>query len=132
MTTDEGNEMIALFDGAIILEPYFRLESGVKTFDHNLLDMGKERKTNERYVAVTCLKYHSSWDWLMPVVEKIRNIDCNVGERGEYQTSPELILAIDKLANYSILYVGIIDVWLTVTNFIKWYNNEFQPVSKAP
>src|SRR6185437_13454507 len=64
-------------------------------------------------------KYHSSWDWLMPVVEKIRNIDWNVGQRGEYQTDPKLVLAKERLANYSVLLVGIIDVWLAVAEFIK-------------
>lgn len=72
----------------------------------------------------TLPKYHTSWNIIMPVVEKIRNIDWNVGQRGEYEQSHELIMAKERLANYSILYVGVSDIWEAVIEFIKWYNNK--------
>jgi len=49
------------------------------------------------------LQYHTSWDWLMPVVEKIYSIDADV----------------DFFKNISLeaTYKAVIE-------FIKWYNNE--------
>ena len=47
------------------------------------------------------LKYHTSWDWLMPVVEKIENI------------SGELILSTNLENTYP-----------EVVEFIKQYNDE--------
>ena len=35
-------------------------------------------------IKVECLRYHTSWDWLMPVVEKIEDIECK-------ETSTELV-----------------------------------------
>ena len=51
--------------------------------------------------------YDSSWDWLMPVVEKIRTIN-----RGS--ASSEIYLAISKVDRLS--------AHEEVVNFIKWYN----------
>jgi hypothetical protein len=67
------------------------------------------------------IKYHSSWDWLMPVVEKIEGlghiitirdqdcwIDLNTGEE---------FGAGSQGSKLSSIYVAVID-------FIKWYNKQ--------
>ena len=55
---DKDNKLIALFMG---LE-----EDGV---DGYLVDMNKDY--GYQIVHESCFLYHSSWDWLMPVVDKI-------------------------------------------------------------
>lgn len=37
----------------------------------------KGNSDDERSVYVGSLEYHTSWDWIMHVVEKIDNINCN-------------------------------------------------------
>ena len=57
---DKNNKLIALFMG---LE-----EDGV---DGYLVDMDKDY--GYQIIHESCFLYNSSWDWLMPVVEKIEN-----------------------------------------------------------
>jgi hypothetical protein len=67
-------------------------------------------------------KYHSSWDWLMPVVEKIWTITghrsvhwLDVGEIvGKFSTS--ITIWPDDHEKF------IDQVYSLVVNFIKWYN----------
>lgn len=66
------------------------------------------------------IKYHYSWDWLMPVVEKIESIQnsdnyevdifgkcCEIGVMDEHS-------AVGK--------TKIEATWLAIVEFIKWYN----------
>jgi hypothetical protein len=62
METIEGNKIIAEFMGA----PY---DSKYDCFDYENASFNPI--SSERYLSVNRIKYHSSWDWLMPVVEKI-------------------------------------------------------------
>lgn len=55
-------------------------------------------------------KFTTSWDWLMPVVEKILNLD--LPESGFYENY------IDVWAECR----GIDGVYSVVVEFIKWYN----------
>lgn len=72
------------------------------------------------------LKYHTSWDWIMPVVEKIENIGhSSIIEQlyhGEHR-----VYFIDKTDNTEKTpgarsYDKIEAVWLAVIAFINWYN----------
>jgi len=54
------------------------------------------------------LHYHSSWDWLMPVVEKIYSLELDI----------ELVLVVrDNLAE-----ANIEDTYQAVVEFINWHN----------
>ena len=68
-----------------------------------------------------CLNYHNSWDWLMPVVEKINELDGHL-----------LITLWDK---YNIDRFNLTDtldkcikdeVYDLCVMYIKWYNETFQ------
>jgi len=70
------------------------------------------------------LKYHSFWDWLMPVVEKIDKIGFNV-QIGRISVNISRIL--DGENTIIGLVCGDIDkklelVFSACVNFIKWYN----------
>ena len=64
----------------------------------------------------TKMKYHSSWDWLMPVVEKIEHTSAYVNVKGCHVkistwvdvNAPTKLEAVHK----------------AVVEFIKWYNEQ--------
>jgi len=69
-------------------------------------------------------KYHSSWDWLMPVVEKIaklesENIDMFNKPIGDANKEASM-----QYFNVTGLFIttSIDKVYKTVIEFIKWYN----------
>ena len=86
------------------------------------------------------IKYHKSWDWLMPVVEKIENIDFGNWEpiKGDVYMNCSFEIEItssvcqlnihaDQRCYKSFFYVcsnsKIESVYGLIIEFIKWYNN---------
>lgn len=73
-------------------------------YDKNMDSIFHDLKPNE------CI-YHSSWDWIVPVVEKIsRTINKSTFD------SKELYRGFRQ--------VNIELVWSEVIKFIKWHNNQ--------
>jgi len=66
-------------------------------------------------------KYHSSWGWLMPVVEKIDNLA--EYEVILYSTSTHIKRYVGK-PDYNNMEVGkrLEATWQAVVEFIKWHN----------
>jgi hypothetical protein len=118
----EGNVLIANFVAATnVGKPEWE-------YTYWMID-GKSYREDE-------LKYHSSWDWLMPVVEKIEtlfdnNIVVNIyDERCTIEVSTQYAMAKDfHLPNefYNNEGPKIKSVWLSVTEFLQWYNQNNQP-----
>lgn len=115
MTTEEiveGNRLIAEFMG------YKQRENGGLFWGNDGLG-GLYPKD---------LKYHSSWDWLMPVVEKIINSNCSSAELcGEWYLNSSKY-SFSMLNDQTNSCEGnsknslIEATWLAVVEFIKWYN----------
>lgn len=76
-------------------------------------------------------KFHNSWDWLMPVVEKIESLF----EGNVYVGIQWNICHIDVTTQYTLAHdinflgieyhkepTKIEAVWLAVIEFVKWYN----------
>ena len=65
-----------------------------------------------RLITQDCsyLKFHQSWDWIIPVIEKIN--ECHLFG------SQHLISTIDK----NLLLSDITSVYESVIKFIEWYN----------
>lgn len=121
----EGNKLIAEFMG-LFPNPY---------------DNGRTYGTNPVTIDGTVyadawlfVEYHSSWDWLMPVVEKIENIDyglpywitisgvqCLIEEMINPHTDERETIS-DVTSDYS--HSKINNVWQAVVQFIKWYNSQ--------
>src|SRR5688572_2745047 len=99
MTTTEGNKLIAAF---------------MEKPDHIMPEL---------------LKYHSSWDWLMPVVEKI--VDLGFIVEIPIAKSGTDVFIYNKQERLNIVaYLKPIDaVWNAVVQFIQWYNT--QPQAKT-
>lgn len=111
LSVEEGNKLIAIFMGERVRSDYM-IEVGTNFF-------GLGTKTLHR------MEYHSSWDWLMPVVEKIEGVDSNIFfqiqrdgcyygwvKEGGYVFEPRFVKGKTKINA----------VWLAVVEFIKWYN----------
>lgn len=78
--------------------------------------LGIDRVDVDTYLSTEGdLKYNSSWDWLMSVVEKIKNI----GTHSE--TSEREYILLDNI-NDALIVVRIDLVYSAVIDFIKWHN----------
>lgn len=116
MNTEQGNKLIADFMGLEQFENPFR---GIKKED------GLYKRTNADGTAdiIGDLNYAVSWDWLMPVVEKIENLKDHIEVN---------ISGTDCTIWYlpDLKPVGVTRNWPTkieavynaVVSFIRWYN----------
>jgi len=115
----EGNKLIAEFMGyeKTIYSDVFRGELYA-------LDVSK----GEIY-AISQMQYHASWDWIMPVVEKIEQKGCIV-EISYSLVSMCRICVIGKKHEMTFNIINdnngglepIIAIYKSVVEFIKWYN----------
>lgn len=73
----------------------------------------------KRAGTLESMQYHESWDWLMPVVEKIHNIF----ESEEDDILPYIYQCEEFLLIRDELGTGRLpESWSAVVDFIKWYN----------
>ena len=89
--------------------------------------------------GINQLKYHSSWDWLMPVVEKIESIwightqpivkiagaYCQIADNGGYFAKNSELYKDNQIGGECPLnkYTKIENTYRVVVLFIEWYNN---------
>lgn len=116
MTIEEGNKLIAEFMGA-------------KYREHPMKHLGNENEYifevppceyfSMNQFSEDRLHYHRYWDWLMPVVEKICEIDNE--DDGSLRRSGYHDLLI--IHNTSILCHKK-EVYNRVIQFIQWYNQK--------
>lgn len=107
-STITGNKLIAEFMG------------WEKSTYHNTPNkMYREKGSSEIGIHISDFKYHSSWDALMPVVEKIRQMHTDrVFSRETLSESADRIFCIHFIsARIDIVYNCVIQ-------FIQWYNNQ--------
>jgi len=96
MKTEESNKIIAEFMG-MVFYPKTSIHFPKGTF---------EDREGIGHCAEKGTPYNSSWDWLMPVVEKIEQ---------EHQGVPQQMLYVN-------LYSRLEEVYEAVVEFIIWYN----------
>lgn len=129
--TIEGNELLARFMG------------GKTESTHFEIDMGFIWVPYEGMHRLNALKYHSSFDWLMKVVEKINSLG--------YIFSIELHPEYERLKSKNYNRVEILhnedrhiyrdstisfdkpvieSVWKACVTFVKWYNENNKLESK--
>ena len=76
------------------------------------------------------MDFNSSWDWLMPVVEKIEDFHDNVEYQVViYEDEVEIIQKCEpkwkEIVNISADGSGkLTNTWLAVVEFITWYNRQ--------
>lgn len=121
----KGNKLIAKF---MQLEKKIVAKGLIEyMYTHKFTQHGFYETTHE-----FCLLFHSSWDWLIPVVEKIEATNrINDNEWYPYQVTiwnTSCIISDGNNANKIVHTVTennkIEATWSAVVKFIKWYNNE--------
>lgn len=104
-----NNKLIAEFMGNI---PIFENEYQMVT--HNNMCYGVDE-----------LKYHTDWNWLMEVVERIENFGfeffivesrCKIAHNTDH--------SIETIIDFEIIGTKLQATYKAVVEFIKWYNNE--------
>ena len=113
----ENNELIGNFMGFVNSTP-----------ELPLINFLMENKETGKSFTIKGCKYHESWDWLMPTIEKI----CEEGYRYYFKINEES--AIARFTDMAIPGNQIIEEqlfdydkpirvsYLAVVNFIKYYN----------
>lgn len=117
MKTD--NELIAEFMGGYNYDPDTRV------LGLNIPHM------DDQWFDIKEIQYHTSWDWLMPVVEKIESLgydtdicgnNCMISEgtpQGDGGKYFRAMIDVDK-------YPKIVSVYEAVVEFIHWHNSQKQ------
>ena len=110
----ENNRIIAEFMGVIP-----RLESpDVYTYaDTPYFSIREDNPEKVMEGIVGYVKYHKSWDWLIPVIKKIREIINTELSIDEFDLNRNLAQRLNPY-DYSIesIHKGVVE-------FIKWYNH---------
>lgn len=111
----EGNQLIAEFMGITDDKGWydgFLIDKAGLPFSCGAMGNGTRK-----------LNFNSSWDWLMPVVEKIENSGFDVNVKG-ISCSINRILETKTIIQFVCgeRSKKIELVWLVVVEFIKWYN----------
>ena len=101
MKTEETNKLIAEF-------------MGWESF--NQFSMIAPKSEGDCW-AFEDMKFHSDWNWLMEVVEKIESLDIYYNEYIDYNSS---MFASGKIE----LSTKIEAVYNACVEFIKWYNKQ--------
>ena len=116
----EGNKLIAEFMGykegfpheggdyincSDVVEGY-EIPDHERAFPHN------DDKDSHQF-PLNYLEFHSSWDWLVPVVKKILDLN-NMSELYKRMTR----------VTESLIYLDIQILFEEVVKFIKWYNSQ--------
>ena len=102
MNTQENNKLIAEFMG-------FTYEKNIGWYDNEML-MSQDVYDNQDGNCFDELKFHSSWDWLMPVVEKCFQTG---DDTHEWDNIMDTLFTCDR----EIVYAQVVE-------FIKQYNNQ--------
>ena len=113
--TNENNKLIAQFMQLELISN--------KEYEIKRKDMIKQNIAYDLPLTLDDLKYHSSWDWLMPVIEKIESYeryDVNILQYGTiiYDNQKEMV---NNIADISF-DTKIEHTYDAIVKFIKYYN----------
>jgi len=107
----ENNKLIAEFLGWEKSE--MKLLVPTVTTVYRTVEYYNGEKVVGSFTHPSSMKFHKSWDWLMPVVEKI------VNEFPEYDHHKVVERVLQAL-----MTADINEIYSSVIEFIKWYSNE--------
>lgn len=112
----KGNELIADF-------------MGLESFEDSRYGKLWTNPASDGIHAKTAfdLKYQKSWDWLMPVVEKIAKMKFRVKINSNHVDTSVIIQGVeDSESVLNIMYYSrpIEAVYTAAVQFIKWYNEQ--------
>lgn len=120
MKTD--NELIAEFMGAVVAKEVW---GGSGSF-HRIWNIKHPVNNSDCVYDGVGMKYATSWDWLMPVVEKIESTELQnsffpcikiVGNAVAFDTGGDYIYHKNSASKIENVYKAVVD-------FIKFYNSQ--------
>ncbi len=117
----QGNRLIAEFMGYYTESDDSHDISATYMCDDHLINISNKEdwETSEddwaSWLRVDEMRFHLSWDWLVPVIEEIHSLDCYLEDY-----SGEALLYTPILQ--AIALGGIGAAYAEVVEFIKWYN----------
>lgn len=119
----EGNKLIAEFCG-------WTIEPGMEDHADPYYNQPQKDGYIPAMVLASNLRYHSSWDWLMPVVGKIQEFGYSVliNCEGKKLASFTNTIVNDSQVSPTVIVDGyseksqIKSVYEAVVEFIKWHN----------
>lgn len=125
----EENKLIALFMGGNFKVITFQTPYGEETYDEWYGVEGIPPQTGWAIAASGEYPYDSSWDWLMPVVEKIGalpginvNISsfdgCSIYDDNYKHTAQGMIISVGLDRSIPLMNA----IYTAVVAFINWYN----------
>ena len=91
-------------------------------------------------VPINSMEYHTSWDWLMPVVEKINNTTDEFGSEMDFQIGNGFVWVDHPIGNRIYFSGNEIDhkkepmidkVYKAVVEFIKEYNKDYKTCDRC-
>ena len=112
MNITENNKLIAEFMGGITSEKNNRIVQGYQNIWLPVHGVCRWDTVEEGRGKI--LKYHLSWDWLMPVIDKITSND-----------SYQKYVAQTNILNEGGIFINpkfIKATYNNVVEFIQWYN----------
>ena len=135
LSDEEGNKVIAEFMG------YEKVKIGYFGTDEETDWMRKNKKwmdevgldnigdffvkidgIKSRWFYCEDAKYHSSWDELIPVLQKIRTINY-----GKMVTEvPEMETELNRRITENLRMLDLKATWLAVISYIVWYNQNLK------
>lgn len=112
MNTTEGNKLIAEFMGGVYYADCSRWGGNIPG-----------------YCDSDELQYHTSWDWLMPVFEKIESTKCKRYNRDYVPTitigRKSCVITVYFDTDFVTLGSSKIEAaWNAIVDFIQWYNDD--------
>lgn len=111
-TIEQMNEAIGVFMGYKMYDKRYPRNHGI----------GAPEVEPERCLIIQKTKYHTSWDWLMPVVKKIKGMHFDILQR-------TLIMEYMHAAapmNSALISIDLEKLHAGVYNFLLWYNQQPQ------
>lgn len=123
----EGNKLIAEFMDIPAWKSYWNKEDTSDWFDTQKLEDVGIKGVNIGSGSTKYLYFDSSWDWLMPVVEKIETLKKPVHIHSNGCTIYEYVrFSIDAGHWFTEKYGNskLEATWLAVVEFINWYNKK--------
>lgn len=65
------------------------------------------------------MRFHKDWNWLIPVVRKLRNLNLIINNSALSQVNES-----GKVVRTLIKLMDIEQVWQATVDYIKWYNSQ--------
>jgi len=109
----EGNKLILEFEG------YEHISDDPETY-HN----GYYYKKGDGVEYIKDCLFHESWDWLMPIIDKIRNDSKVIAFEICFSLGVIVKVFYNKEWHFYESNDMIEAPYVAVIDYIKWYNNE--------